>query len=52
MYRTPYQGGTLHPPKLIKVSIGKMKESFEYESDEFEVKINENYNTILRVLGC
>ena len=24
-----------------------MKESFEYESDEFEVKINENYNTIL-----
>lgn len=47
VYRASHQEGTLYPPKFIKVSIGKTSEAFEYESDEFEVKLSENYNTIL-----
>ena len=47
LYRVRYQEGILFPPKFIKISIGKTKQRFEYESDEFEVKLNENYNTIL-----
>ena len=47
LYRASYQEGTLYPPKIIKALIGKTRESFEYESDEFEVNLSENYNTIL-----
>ena len=47
LFRAVYQEGTLYPPKFIKVSIGTTKDSFEYETDNFEVNISESYNTIL-----
>ena len=47
LFRAVYQEGTLYPPKFVKVSIGATKDSFEYESEAFEVKLSENYNTML-----
>ncbi|OMJ68352.1 hypothetical protein SteCoe_34228 [Stentor coeruleus] len=46
-YRALYQGGPIYPPKRVKILIGNTPDEYFFSSDEFDVEINENYNTIL-----